>query len=448
MITELKNLQNKKGFIKYFKNTSWLFTERILRIIIGIFVSMWIARYLGPEKFGFLSYSLCFVGLLGFIAAGFDGIVQKKLLNNEKSNDEVMATAFWLKIIGNLLGIIAVFSISKNFTSNDAYENTLVLIIASSTIFHSFKVIDYYFQAKVMSKFVVYVNIISLFLSTVVKIILILNQAPLIAFVWVIFFDNFILASGFIYFYIKYNLTFRIKNSKFNGKIAIILIRHSWPLMLTSAAIMTYMSIDQVMIKEMINSEAVGQYAAAARISGAWNFIPTAIAVSVFPAIINAKKKSENLYQTRIQKLNDIMVWISLAIAIPVTFLSDQIIELLYGSQYSEAGSVLMIHIWSGVFVFLAVANERWIICENLQKFLAINTIIAAIVNIGLNYILIPKFGIEGAAWATLISYCLAGYLCLLIWKKTRISFINLTKSLLLITVLKKKYRWNIKYNL
>ena len=141
------------------------------------------------------------------------------------------------------------------------------------------------------------------------------------------------------------------------------------------------------------------------------------------------------------------MVWISVAIAIPVTFLSDQIIELLYGSQYSEAGSVLMIHIWSGVFVFLAVANERWIICENLQKFLAINTIIAAIVNIGLNYILIPKFGIEGAAWATLISYCIAGYLCLLIWKKTRTSFINLTKSLLFITLFKKKYRWNIKQN-
>ena len=448
MITELKKLQNNKGFIKYFKNTSWLFTERIFRIITGLFVSLWMARYLGPEKFGFLSYSLCFVGLLGFIAAGLDGVVQKELLKDVKSNDEVMATAFWLKIIGTLFGIISVFAISKNFTSNDDYENTLVLIVASSTIFYSFKVIDYYFQAKVMSKFVVYANIISLFLSTVIKITLILNQAPLIAFVWVVFFDNFILASGFIYFYIKYNLTFRIKNSKFNGKIAIILIRHSWPLMLTSAAIMTYMSIDQVMIKEMINSEAVGQYAAAARISGAWNFIPTAIAVSVFPAIINAKKKSENLYQTRIQKLNDIMVWISLAIAIPVTFLSDQIIELLYGSQYSEAGSVLMIHIWSGVFVFLAVANERWIICENLQKFLAINTIIAAIVNIGLNYILIPKFGIEGAAWATLISYCLAGYLCLLIWKKTRISFINLTKSLLLITVLKKKYRWNIKYNL
>ena len=448
MITELKKLQNNKGFIKYFKNTSWLFTERIFRIITGLFVSLWMARYLGPEKFGFLSYSLCFVGLLGFIAAGLDGVVQKELLKDVKSNDEVMATAFWLKIIGTLFGIISVFAISKNFTSNDDYENTLVLIVASSTIFYSFKVIDYYFQAKVMSKFIVYANIISLFLSTVIKITLILNQAPLIAFVWVVFFDNFILASGFIYFYIKYNLTFRIKNSKFNGKIAIILIRHSWPLMLTHAAIMIYMGIDQVMIKEMMNSEAVGQYAAAARISEAWNFIPTAIAASVFPAIINAKKNSENLYQTRIQKLNDIMVWISLAIAIPVTFLSDQIIELLYGSQYSEAGSVLMIHIWSGVFVFLAVANERWIICENLQKFLAINTIIAAIVNIGLNYILIPKFGIEGAAWATLISYCLAGYLCLLIWKKTRISFINLTKSLLLITVLKKKYRWNIKYNL
>ena len=446
MITKFKSLQKNQGFIKYSKNISWLFFERILRITVGLFVSVWVAKYLGPKQFGFFSYTLSFVGLFAFIATiSHNSIVVRELVKNPNYNDEIVSTAFWLRIMGAMLGILITLAVSINLTSNDRFINILILIIASSTIFQSFNVVDDYFQSKVMNKFVVITNVISLFLSSVIKIILILNDAPLIAFVWVVFFDNFILASGFIYFYIKLNSKFKIKNLKFNSKTAILLLKDSWPLMISSAAIMIHIKVDQVIIKEILGLEAVGQYAAAARVSEAWYFIPSVLTASFFPAIINAKKNNEELYNSRLQKLYDIMVWIAIAIAIPMIFLSDWLIEILYGYQYSEAGNVLMIHIWAGVFVSLGLASNGWLICENLQKFLLVNTFIATITNIGLNYILIPKFGIVGAAWATIISYFLVGYLCLLIWKKTRINFINLTKSLFFITLFKEKYRWNIK---
>ena len=446
MITKFKSLQKNQGFIKYSKNISWLFFERILRITVGLFVSVWVAKYLGPKQFGFFSYTLSFVGLFAFIATiSHNSIVVRELVKNPNHNDEIVSTAFWLKIMGAMLGVLITLAISINFTSNDRFVNILILIIASSNIFHSFNVVDDYFQSKVMNKFVVITNVISLFLSSVIKIILILNDAPLIAFVWVVFFDNFILASGFIYFYIKLNSKFKIKNLKFKSKTAILLLKDSWPLMISSAAILIHIKVDQVIIKEILGLEAVGQYAAAARVSEAWYFIPSVLTASFFPAIINAKKNNEDLYNSRLQKLYDIMVWIAIAIAIPMIFLSDWLIEILYGYQYSEAGNVLMIHIWAGVFVSLGLASNGWLICENLQKFLLVNTFIATITNIGLNYILIPKFGIVGAAWATIISYFLVGYLCLLIWKKTRINFINLTKSLFFITLFKEKYRWNIK---
>jgi O-antigen/teichoic acid export membrane protein len=446
MITKFKSLQKNQGFIKYSKNISWLFFERILRITVGLFVSVWVAKYLGPKQFGFFSYTLSFVGLFAFIATiSHNSIVVRELVKNPNYNDEIVSTAFWLRIMGAMLGILITLAVSINLTSNDRFINILILIIASSTIFQSFNVVDDYFQSKVMNKFVVITNVISLFLSSVIKIILILNDAPLIAFVWVVFFDNFILASGFIYFYIKLNSKFKIKNLKFNSKTAILLLKDSWPLMISSAAIMIHIKVDQVIIKEILGLEAVGQYAAAARVSEAWYFIPSVLTASFFPAIINAKKNNEELYNSRLQKLYDIMVWIAIAIAIPMIFLSDWLIEILYGYQYSEAGNVLMIHIWAGVFVSLGLASNSWLICEKLQKFLMVNTFIATITNIGLNYILIPKFGIVGAAWATIISYFLVGYLCLLIWKKTRINFINLTKSLFFITLFKEKYRWNIK---
>ena len=127
------------------------------------------------------------------------------------------------------------------------------------------------------------------------------------------------------------------------------------------------MKIDQVMIKEMMNAEAVGQYAAAVRLSEVWYFIPMVITASLFPAIINAKKKNENLYYLRLQRLYDFMAFMAIAIALPMTFLSDWIVELLYGAQYNQAGSVLVIHIWAGVFVFLGVASAKWFLVENLQ---------------------------------------------------------------------------------
>ena len=426
-----------QGFMKYFENTSWLFAEKILRMIVGLFVGVWVARYLGPEQFGLFSYAQSFVGLFVAIAGlGLNGIIVRELVKDESKRDALLGTAFKLKLIGALLALIAL-AIAVNLSQQDSLTTLLIFIIASATVFQSFNVIDSHFQAKVLSKYIVYANIISLLISSIVKIWLILNDAPLLYFAYSILFDSFILMCGFLYFY-RYKRYF-ISQWFFDKKLARSLLKDSWPLILSGLVIAVYMKIDQIMIKEMLSVEALGQYAAAVRISEAWYFIPTVIASSLFPAIINAKKQSEALYYARLQKLYDLMVWMAIAIALPMTFLSDWVVNLLYGEQYNQAGSVLIVHIWAGVFVFLGVASGKWFVSENLQIFSTINTTIGAIVNVGLNYILIQRMGIEGAAWATLISYFVAAYLCLVLNNKTRKNFINLTKSLFLIRVFNVK---------
>jgi len=190
-----------------------------------------------------------------------------------------------------------------------------------------------------------------------------------------------------------------------------------------------------VMIKEMMNNEAVGQYAAAVRISEAWYFIPMVIASSLFPAIINAKKQSEELYYSRLQKLYDLMVWMAIAIALPMTFLSDWVVNLLYGEQYNQAGSVLMIHIWAGIFIGFSVVSGNWYINENLTRVAFYRNMIGAIVNVLLNLWLINLYGIKGAAIATLISYCIAAYLFDYFSNKTRKVFYQKTRSLFFVNL-------------
>jgi len=425
MLTKIKQLKNHQGFMKYFKNTSWLFAERILRMILGLFVGIWVARYLGPERFGLFSYAQAFVGLFSAIATlGLNGIVIRELVKYPEKEKELLGTAFVLKVFGAVLTLVLLY-ISINFTSNNSYTNSFIFIIASAVIFQSFNIIDFHFQAKVMSKYIVYTNSFSLLLSSLLKIILILNNASLISFAWVVLFDSIVLSLGYLYWYFRVEENFFLFQVVFSFELAKSLLKDSWPLILSGIVIAIYMKTDQIMIKEMLGNEAVGQYSAAVRLSEAWYFIPMIISSSLFPAILNAE-----LYYERLQKLYDLMVIIALSIAFPMTFLSDGLINLLYGNAYQEASSILMIHIWTGVFVFLGVASGKWFVIENLQKYSFYRTLAGAIVNICLNFILIPKYNIYGAAIATLVAQATASFLLDFFNKQTKKMFYMKMKTI------------------
>lgn len=438
MLSNLQQLISYPGFLKYFKNTSWLFVEKVLRMIVGLFVGIWVARYLGPEQFGLFSYAQSLVGIFAIIASlGLDGIIIRDFVKDKSRRDELIGTAFYLKLFGSFITLLTL-AITINFISNNSFTNLLIFIIASGVVFQAFNVVDLYFQSNILSKYVVYANIISLAISSIIKVLLIINEASLVYFAWVILFDNMVLALGFIYFYTKQNLT--IFNWQFNKNTAITLLKNSWPFLLSGVAWTLHAKIDQVMIKEMLNVEAVGQYVAAVQLSEAWYFIPVIIGASLFPAIINAKKISKKLYYARLQRFYDLMVWLAIAIAIPVTFLSHWIVDLLYGKEYHEAGSVLVIHIWTAVFMFLFIASGKWFISENLSKETLYRNISGVIVNISLNYYLIPLFGIVGAAYATLVSYFVAGMLYDISSKKLRISFmLKINSFFIIFRLLKRK---------
>ena len=407
MMSGFSQLINHAGFVRYFINTSWLMGEKILRMAISLFVGVWVVRYLGPEQFGLLSYVQSFVFLFTAITTlGLDGIVVRELVKDESRRDILLGTAFVLKLVAAIL-ILPALAIAVKLTSNDQYTNLLVFVVASATIFQSFNVIDFYYQSKVLSKYVTLANTVSLVFSSVIKITLILNKAPLIAFALMSLFDSIVLAIGLVYFY-KKRSDLKLFDFSFDKSTAIILLKNSWPLMLSGVVITLYMKIVQIMIKEIIDIEAVGQYAAAVRLSEAWYFIPMAISSSLFPAIINAKSVSKELYYQRLQWLYTTMVWLAITIALPMVFLSEWVVMVLYGDAYQQAADVLIIHIWAGVFVFLGVAFSQYLVAENLVMKSFFRTAVGALVNIILNMILIPKYGITGAAMATLLSQLIA----------------------------------------
>ena len=397
-------------------------------LIVGEVVGIWVARYLGPEQFGVFSYAIAFASLFSSIAKlGLDGIVVRDLVREPEQRDSYLGTAFWLKLGGALI-MLGVVALAMQLTSSDRLTNLYILIIASGAIFQSFEVVDFYFQSKVLSKFVSICKMTQLLISSILKLYFIFTGADLIWFVLVTLVDQLTLALSLYlaYRYQKLGSFYR----HFDMSIAKQLLKDSWPLIFSGLVVMIYMRIDQIMIKEMLGEREVGLYSAAVRLSEVWYFIPAIITTSLFPSIVNAKKISEKLYYSRLQRLYTLLVWLSIAIALPMTFLCERLVTVLYGDTYRDAGQVLMIYIWAGVFVSLGVASGAWLTSQNLQNHAFYRTFFGAVINVIMNLVLIPIYGMIGSAIATVIAQMMAALLFDVFSSKTRIGFFMKLKTL------------------
>ena len=424
------------AFQKYVKNTGWLLAGKLLSLVVGFII----ARYLGPYAFGDLSFADAFAALFAAVGTlGLDSFIIREIIQHPDKRDEILGTSLVMRLAANAVLIplaILTYLAFRQLSTNET-EVSLALLIAfcsSAALFKSFNIIDSYFQSQVASKYVVHVQNVCLVLSTGVKIALIYNHAPVLYFAGALVFDSAILALGLLFIYKRKPL--HLHTWTFNWVRAKSLIQQSWPLILTAVMISIYMKIDQVMLKSA-GSKIVGIYSAAARISESWYFIPVAIVTSVFPAIIHARKTDIERYHKRLQNLYDLLVAISLPVAILVSIFANQIIHILYGNPYQGAGILLSIHIWSGIFVFLGSASSQFLLAEGFTLISFSRTAFGALVNVVLNLWLIPIYGALGASIATLIAYASSTFFILAI-PHTREQGLRMLKSLFLISIIQK----------
>lgn len=414
-------LLSHAGIRRYGANTAWLMGEKLLRMFIGLFVGIWVARYLGPEQFGLLSYAQSFVFLFTAIATlGLDSIVVRELVRDNSQQQVLLGTSFALKLIGSLC-ILPLLWLGVQFTSNDSYTNLLIFIIASGTIFQSFNVIDFYYQSRVMSKYVAFANTLTLAVSSIIKIALILNQASLVAFALVGVFDTIILALGLIYFYI-HKTQHSIRHWQFDRVVAKRLVSDSWPLILASMVVTVQARIDQVMLKDMIGNQEVGYYSAGMRLIEAFGFIPVVLMQSLYPAIQNAKSTSTRLYHKRLLNFYRLNFALFLVVAIPLYLFAEAIVSLLYGEEFKRVGGILSLLSTRLFFANMGTARDAFIISENLFKYAMVAMIIGTITNVMANYWLIPIYQSEGAIIATIISFSVTTFIVDYIYNKTRVN--------------------------
>ena len=424
------------GFRKYFANTSWLFAERMIRLAVVLGTGILVARYLGPELFGQLNYATGFVGLFfALTTMGLDEIIVRDLVKHPDRKNELLGTSAVIKLAGSVLlvGLVVLSTLIREMSSLSAM---LVVIIAVAELLRPFGVIDWYFMANVRSKQTVIVQMAQVFISAAFKIALVVMGAQLIWFAWVYVLESASLAIGYAIMYARDGASLRAW--RYSRDMAGYLLSQSWPLVIYGMALYVQAKIDQVMIFDVLKgrvgesaaNEEVGQYSNALKMIEALGFLPVIVQKSLAPAITRAHGSDTGLYHDRLLNQYRLMFLMFLVTAVPLYFLAEPIMVFLYGEAFRPSGFLLSLFAIRLFFTNMGVGKTSFITNESLFKYSLITAIVGAVLNIGMNYFLIPEYKAIGAIWSTIGSFLVSIFLMDLLFAATRLNFKLMMKGI------------------
>lgn len=404
------------GARRAFANTAWLSGDQVMRLAISLVVGVLVARHLGPEQFGQYSFAIAFVTIassLSLLAA--DSVVTRAIVTEAGNNNVILGSQFVLRALGSLLAVGTVLTVS--WLQSESSEAVIIAAAAVSLLFSPFEGIATWFQAEQRPRASVLSKTVAFLIASSLRLMLVFGGSSVVAFAALFSLEAALSAAALVLTYHRYGE--RIWNWKVSRSYVGTLFGNSWPLLFAGVSSMLYMRLDVVMLNEMQGAHETGIYGAATRISEAWNFMPMALMAALQPVLLRTKRDHHALFIRRMEMLYVFTAWTSIVIAAIVTIISTPVVHLLFGQEYRESGSVLALHAWSGVAVFLGVASSQYLLAENLLKISMFRNMIGLATNVVLNLALIPSYGAQGAAAATVVSYFVSVF-SLVIFLSTR----------------------------
>lgn len=392
---------------KIIRNVFWAVIGKVITLFSTLIVGIFVARYLGPKQYGLMNYVISIASLFTVFATfGSSEIIIRELSKKERPREVVLGSAIALRMGLAILCFISIV-IYLFFSGETTETSTLILIYSSSIFFGCSEVIRFYFTSIVDNEYIVKSEIFRTIIGAIVKIILLFCKAPLIAFVFALAFDFLLLASGYIVVYRKkigpicqWNIDFKFVKT---------LLTTSFPLLISSTAVIIYQRIDQVMIAKMLDNEFVGYFSTAMSFVNVLAFIPITIMQTTSPILVEYWKNDKLKYEQESQRIIGATTWLLIILCSIVALLSSPIINYTYGASYTDAIPVLQILVFKVVGIAIINLSGQLIIIENIHQLAFIRNILSCVICIICNYYFIPRWGIIGSAWATIITVFFTG---------------------------------------
>ena len=394
---------------KVLNNILWLLFDNVVRRLIMLVVIAYTSRYLGVETFGIVNYATALMLFFNsFANLGIKSVLVKEIVKGDIKEGTLLGTSFismlCASFLSSLLMILFVFVQNETVTTQYVF-----LMLGITLIIQSTDILAYYFESKVLSKFIVFSSNISLIISSILRLFCVYFKLDIYVYAFIFVVEAFLRAIALLFYYYESNKEF-IKEWSFEIMLAKLLIKQSLPLMLSAIAVSIYMRIDQVMIKEMIGMKSVGIYSAVTQVTGIFYFIPISICGSFFPKLILFRDIDESKFKEELYKLLQKLVLLSYILIFFVLIFSKQIILTLYGIEFLEANRILKYSVGCQLFVSIGILQSYYLISINKPNVLLSITIWGIIINVILNYVFISIWGLEGSAIAMIITQCFTGY--------------------------------------
>lgn len=374
---------------------------------VGLFVGVWVARYLGPDQFGLLSFATAFMGLFGAIAGlGLQGIVVRDIVRDPAGKEVTLGSAAALKVLGGLLAYALMLATIFWLRPDDALAKALVAILGSTLLFQASQVALYWFESQVLSKYTVWVQNGSYLVFAAIKVALILNNAPLIAFAWAAMAEALVVALLMLAVLGLRGLRLRqlrVRLSRAKG-----LLSHSWPLLFSGILVSINLKFDQIMITTMISEDANGKYAVAAALPGLVIGLLVLIETSLYPKNIADSTQGDRSLMSSFIKTSTLAFYLSVATSVLLFIFAKPIVPMLYGEAYIESVSTIQVLVW--LLPLSALVRLQGQYCQITGKTVLVmyRQLLIACSNIFLNWLLLPTYGAIGAAYSILISFSFA----------------------------------------
>lgn len=415
------NFLKSSGFKRYFRNTLWLFLTVGLRLFTGFFVGLWLARYLGPEEYGTYNYVISIISIFITVAMfGTPEYLVKSILESKDKSLVILKDGFNLRAILSSILFALLVLYAYLFENNDIIRSYL-LASSFALFFQTFEVVDSFFRANVQVRNSSISRMSQLLLSALLKIVLILYGANLKWFYIVFVFDAVFYAVLIMAAYLKNNVNFlKVKRSLLHIREVAL---GSFPLMIIAVASLMLARFDLVLIGKILGQSEVGFYSAASKIIEIGSLFSALVPLSLYPAILNSRQTNYEVYMTRMGMLNRFLVWAGILLSIIVYSFAGSLITLLFGERYSPSIEVIKILSLNITFLSFYQVSFRWYLSNNLQQFLMYKTLGAVVLSVLLNLLLIPRYGVKGAAITSVTISFFANFLFEAFFKKTRECF-------------------------
>lgn len=383
------------------KNAAWIIGCKIFQAVLGLLITMLSARYLGPSGYGLINYAASIVAFfVPIMQLGLNAILVQEIVNYPEREGETLGTALVMSFTSGIACIIgtAAFSLIVNVGE---LETIIVCVLYSLLlIFQSLEMIQFWFQAKLLSKFTSISMLVSYAIVSLYKIILLVKGSHIYWFAISQALDFCIIAVALLIVY-KIIGTQKLSFSLSRAKEMFGKSKHY---ILSALMVTVFAETDKIMLKIMLDESAVGHYSAAVNCAAMTTFVFVAIIDSSRPSIFEGKNESKSIFEDRLKLLYSIVIFLALMQSAFITVFAKPIVGILYGSGYSSTVNALRIIVWYTTFSYIGSVKDIWILAEGQQSLLWAINLSGAIANIVLNATLIPILGMNGAAIASLVT--------------------------------------------